>query len=70
MEMSMSVCRGGSVGLGKGGCSGIGFMTNFVRGRILVWRGYVCCCSLICVVVCVSELSVGATENEQRVDRG
>lgn len=70
MEVSMRLCRVGPVCLGRGGCSGIGFMANFVRGRILVWRGYVCCRGLICVVVCVPELSVGNTENEQRVDHG
>ena len=34
--MSMRVCRMGTVGLKRGCCSGIGFMTNFVRGSILV----------------------------------
>lgn len=51
MDVSMSVCRVGPVGLGRGGCSGVGFMANFVRSRILVCRGYVYCCGLICVVV-------------------
>ena len=36
MEVSMGVCRVGPVGLGRGGCSGIGFMANFVRDRIFV----------------------------------
>ena len=64
MCVSMSGCRVSSVDLGRGGCSGIGFMANIVRSRILVCRGYVYCCSLICVVVCVPKLSVGSTENE------
>lgn len=68
MDVSMSVCRVGPVGLGRGGCSGVGFMANFVRSRILVCRGYVYCCGLICVVVCVPKLSVGTTESEKRVE--
>ena len=49
----MRVCRVGSVGLGRGGCSDIRLTANFVRGRNFVLRGYVCCSSLICVVFCV-----------------
>ena len=75
MEVGMSLCRVGPGGLERGGCSGIAFMANlvsggiFVWGRILVWSGYVCCCGLTCVVICVSELSVGITTHEQRVDQ-
>ena len=53
MEVSMRVCRVGSVGLGRGGCSDIRLTANFVRGRNFVLRVYVCCSSLICVVFCV-----------------
>ena len=60
----MRGCRVGPVGLGRGGCSSIGLMTNIVRSRILVCRRYVYCCGLICIVVCVPKLSVGITENE------
>ena len=70
MEVSMRLCRVDPIGLGRGRCSGVGFMANVVRGSILVWRGYVCCRGLVCVVVCVPELSVGDTENEQRVENG
>ena len=70
MDVSMSVCRVGPVGLGSGGRSGIRFMANFVRSRALVCRGLIYCCGLIRVVICVSKLSVGTPENEQRVDRG
>ena len=63
MDVSMSVCRVGPVGLGSGGRSGIGFIANFVRSRVLVCRGLIYCCSLLCVVVCVPELSVGTLEH-------
>ena len=64
----MSVCRMGPVGLGSGGRSGIGFIANFVQRRVLVCRGLIYCCDLICVVICVSKLLVETPGNERRVD--
>lgn len=68
MEVSMSVYRVGSVGLGRGGCSGIRLTANFVRRRMFVCRGYVYCSSLISVVFYVPKPSVGTIRHE-RVDQ-
>ena len=68
MEVSMSVCRGGSVGLGRGWCSGIRLTANFVRGRTFVRRGYFCCSSLISVMFCLPKPSVRTIRHE-RVDQ-
>ena len=68
MEVSMSMCRVGSVGLGRGECSDIRLTANFVWGRIFVWRGYVCCSSLICVVFYVPKPSVRKIRHK-RVDQ-
>lgn len=57
MKVGMSVGRVGSVALGRRGCSGIRLMANFVRGRIFVWRAYVYCSSLVCVVFCAKAVS-------------
>ena len=65
MEVSMRVCRVGSVVLGRGGCSGVRLTANFVRGRIFVRRGYSYCSSLVCVVFCGPKLSVGTTRHER-----
>ena len=65
MEVGMRVCRIGSIVLGRGGCSGVRLTANFVRGRIFVWRGYIYCSSLVCVVFCVPKTSVGTARHER-----
>ena len=57
MKMGRGVSRGGSVGLGRGGCSGIRLTASFVRVRIFVWRAYVYYSSLVCVVFCAKAVS-------------
>ena len=57
MEVGMGVCRVGPVARGRGGCSGIRLMANFVLVRIFVWRAYVYCSSLVCVVFCAKAVS-------------